>query len=482
MPTNRAHDPDIERAARPRRRHGLLALVLAAILVVGVLLAVGVTGPGSSHGSAGQGSGLLPSPSPTPSNGGDRVELLSTPGALSSTIPATARSLQEFWTEQLPAVYGKDFRPLAGGIRAKTSSSAPWTCGPQHLTYAQIKGNAFYCGADGADYIAYDAALLLPELNKEFGALTPSVVLAHEMGHAIQARAGVHAPSVVRELQADCFAGAWVAFAQHRASDPVSVAPGALDASVRAIPLLRDPPGTTASTPGAHGLGFDRVNAYQTGYERGAARCATFPQGHVVVTELPFQTVAEAESGGDLPYAETVRFAVKDLDSFWSTNLGHLAQGETWRPPQPVDVPDSQLPPCPGDDAYDATAATAYCAPANAVRWSDALLRRLHDAVGDVAAASALSLAWARAAQVQTGLPSSGGRAWLQQVCLTGAWLATVGSGQGRTVSISPGDIDEGLLAMLSPLSRSQAQQVEHTSFERADAFRAGLLRGFHSC
>ena len=89
---------------------------------------------------------------------------------------------------------------------------------------------------------------------------------------------------MVIELQADCLAGAWVAYAQTSASDPLTVDETALDNSIRAIPLLRDQPGTAAINPQAHGLGFDRVNAFQTGYESGAGQCATFPDGNVVVT------------------------------------------------------------------------------------------------------------------------------------------------------------------------------------------------------
>ena len=58
----------------------------------------------------------------------------------------------------------------------------------------------------------------------------------------------MNAPSVVIELQADCFAGAWVAYAQTSASDRVTVDEAALDSSIRAIPLLRDQPGTAATT------------------------------------------------------------------------------------------------------------------------------------------------------------------------------------------------------------------------------------------
>jgi hypothetical protein len=128
---------------------------------------------------------------------------------------------------------------------------------------------------------------------------------------------------------------------------------------VRALPALRDLPGTAATNPQAHGLAFDRVNAYQTGYEDGAERCAQFPRGDVVVTELPFDTVAEALSGGDLPYRDTVQFAVDSLDGYWPAALPGLGAGTTWQDPAPTSVGDRPLPRCSGDEGYDLAAVAA---------------------------------------------------------------------------------------------------------------------------
>ena len=453
-----------------------------AALAAVVLLCLSGCVTVSGGGDAGPDPASPSDPERSSSSNADAVRLLREPGDLEVTLAATTQSLRTFWAEQMPRVYDTPFEDLAGGVQAKTESSAPWSCGGQRFDYSDVRGNAFYCGGPGDDYIAYDATSLLPQLNEQHGALTPSVVLAHEMGHAIQPRAGVDAPSVVLELQADCFAGAWVAFAEDSTSDPVAVDPSALDSSVRAIPALRDQPGTPATNPNAHGLAFDRVNAYQTGYEDGMERCARFPDGDVVVTELPFRTVAEAQSGGDLPYAQTLQFAVANLDAFWRAALPELASGTTWRSPQPSPVDQPPLSPCPDDEGFDPAAVAAYCAPSNAVGWSDASLARVHGSLGDVAAASVLALAWAQAGQEQADVPSSGAGARLEQVCATGAWVAAVGSDQGSPVSLSPGDIDEALFAVLTPLTPNEGEEVESSSFERATAFRTGLLGGLDEC
>ncbi len=267
----------------PHRHTGVLAVVVLVLVAVAVVIVRVVGDDADDSGTTAVRTS---------------VDLRNRPADVDQTLVATTGSLREFWSAELPRIYHKPFEDLAGGIQPKTEDSSPWTCNGERVTYHDIRGNAFYCGGRNDDYIAYDAAYLMPKLNESFGALTSAVVLAHEFGHAVQHRAGVNAPSVLIELQADCFAGAWVAYAQTSANDPVTVDEAALDGSIRAIPLLRDQPGTAATNTQAHGLGFDRVNAFQTGYESGADRCATFPNGNVVVTELPFRTPAELQTGG----------------------------------------------------------------------------------------------------------------------------------------------------------------------------------------
>ena len=453
----------------------LAVVAVLAVIAVAVVIALAVAddeSPSAGGGDEGR---------PGATNSGSVVELRNEPEPLPRVAHATVVSLRTYWSAEMPKVYDKEFRDLAGGFQAKTPDSPPWTCNRESLTYDDIRGNAFYCGGEDDDYIAYDAAFLLARLNRGFGSLTPAVVLAHEMGHAIQARAGVDAPSVVTELQADCFAGAWVAYARSSPSDQVVVNAEALDSSVRAIPLLRDQPGTPGTNPQAHGLGFDRVNAYQTGYAQGATECATFPDGNVVVTELPFNPI-EAQTGGNVPIADAIPFVTDHLDAFWTTSLPGLSADAAYRPPIRAPQPDLPLPPCADDSGYDKDAVTAYCVPSNTVAYAAVPLARLHTEIGDLASGTALSLSWARAAQSQAGLETSGGEAELQQVCFTGAWLSSLASHPDLPFRLSPGDLDEVLISVLSPLSPHQTGEVLRSSFERADALRTGLLEGLAAC
>ena len=79
-----------------------------------------------------------------------------------------------------------------------------------------MQGNAFYCSA--GDFVAWDEQTLLPKLRDQFGDFAVALVLAHEWGHAIQARTDTRLNATVYlEMQADCFAGAWT---RHIANGP----------------------------------------------------------------------------------------------------------------------------------------------------------------------------------------------------------------------------------------------------------------------
>lgn len=393
-------------------------------------------------------------------------------------IAAAERSLVDFWSRELPAVYQRDFRPLDGGFQPKTPDSPQFTCGGQPQSYDDLRGNAFYCSG-GEDYIAWDATELIPQLTERFGPLAPAIVLAHEMGHAIQARAQVEGPSVLRELQADCFAGSWTRYAQTTADDGIDVTDRSLDSAVATILVLRDPPGTSASAEQAHGLGFDRVNAFESGYEQGAASCAALPDKGVVTTELPFRTQAEASTGGNLPLDQTISVVSERLDAFWTGVLPRIAAGRAFTAPTGRPAPGEQPPGC-GDTTVDGggVAVAAYCPATRTVSWSTPELVAVHQRIGDLGSGTLLSEAWASAGQSQAGLSQTGERAVLQRDCFTGAWLAFLAQGDLAGSPLSPGDLDEALTTIVS----SSGNDTGAGAFERTKSLRTGLFGDYTSC
>ena len=124
-------------------------------------------------------------------------------------------------------------------------------------------------------------------------------------------------PTINKELQADCFAGGWTR-AQSDGAGSFKLAPGDLESSLAALLQFRDVPGTAADDPSAHGSAFDRVNAFQEGFESGPERCAEYFDTPPVVVELPFGSDQEQSSGGNVAAADVIPLAIGLLNDFYS--------------------------------------------------------------------------------------------------------------------------------------------------------------------
>ena len=235
--------------------------------------------------------------------------------------------LEGYWADTLPDLYDIGFEPLRGGYVPYGPDTPVPSCGPEVLTYDLIAENALYCPSE--DLIAWDRVNLLPDLQQRFGSLTVGLVMAHEFAHAVQARGGVRGSTVTLELQADCFAGAWVDDVDDRIAT-FHTAADSLDQAVAGLLELRDSLGVPGYSSSAHGSGFDRVSAFQEGFEEGAAACATYAEDPPDVVAIPFGSRQDAASGGNLPLDELLDPLVSDLESFFSALFDEL--GEDWDP------------------------------------------------------------------------------------------------------------------------------------------------------
>ena len=149
----------------------------------------------------------------------------------------------------------------------------------------------FYCPPDGTVYIDLS---FYTELRRRFGApgdFAQAYVLAHEIGHHVQALIGTdreirhaqqarpgqaNALSVRLELQADCYAGIWGhTAAQRGALDPGDVEEGL--AAAAAIGDDRLTGGRLAPDQFTHGSSAERVAWFRRGMESGRLEaCETF--------------------------------------------------------------------------------------------------------------------------------------------------------------------------------------------------------------
>jgi hypothetical protein len=193
----------------------------------------------------------------------------------SQTLESVFASLEQYWAEALPAAFGVEFTPPSRYVYYRPEEGPGPRCGEQQ---APAK-NAFYCPA--GDFIAWDESGLVIPYYVQAGDFAAAFVLAHEFGHAMQARlADRESLTVLSELQADCFAGAW---ARH-VSEQGQLEAGDLDEATLAVFSARDLPGTDFTDPRAHGTGFERTRAFTDGYEDGPKACSPSNREWLVTT------------------------------------------------------------------------------------------------------------------------------------------------------------------------------------------------------
>ena len=97
--------------------------------------------------------------------------------------------------------------------------------------------------------------------------------------------------------------------------------PGDLDAAISGLISVGDDVGREASAPGAHGSAFDRISAFQTGFDGGTKRCAEFADNPPDYYEVPFTDIEDLATGGNLPVDTLTPLVTKDLEEYWATAL-----------------------------------------------------------------------------------------------------------------------------------------------------------------
>jgi predicted metalloprotease len=388
----------------------------------------------------------------------------------------------------MPDVYGMQYPAIpTSRVFPYSSSNPPPNCddgGKTTTPYQEIAGNAFYCS--NGDFVAYDEEGLIPKLRQQYGEFAVGLVFAHELGHAIQARVDYNpGASVYLEQQADCFAGSW---AQHVATSTdanVHLSKDDLDTALAGLLALRDPSGIDGSQDGAHGNGFDRVSAFQDGYEGGAQACADYQQHPPTVTESGYSSQSDYADNGNLSMSELLPLVEDSMKTYWSSATSKFTGATKIVAGNPAAAADS----CPTGDQGALSDAAVYCAATDTVTYDPQQLAAEHDSIGDFAPAVVLATEYAASVQHALGrdVQSAAGRR--ASVCLAGAWAADVGgetagsagssSGSGGGSSLSPGDLDEAVSALVA----NHSGNVDRGSaFDRVSAFRTGFHGGASAC
>jgi predicted metalloprotease len=432
---------------------------------------------------------------PPPTDGG-RIDMgdAKTPRDYDNFMNAAFADIEEFWASELPAVFGIEFEPVQGIFaHYPERGDLPESC-QGGVAYDDVAQNAFYttCG----DIIVYDDAQLLPSLVEQLGAAAVGVVAAHEYGHAVQARIGVldqDLPTIITEQQADCFAGAWSAHLARGESDTLSFGDREVKAGLVAMIFVRDQPGDFSQIDGTgHGTAFDRVGAFQEGFNNGVARCADLVANPNPRVDLAFSTEEEFNTGGNLSLAEILELIPASLDTFWVPTLQNA--GITFTPPtlDAVSAGES-VPDCAGR-AADVVSNAVWCSDTNTIIYDDAFLQDVLGRFGDLSFAYPIANAYSDAVQAALGAQLTGEPRVLLSDCLVGAWIldivpsgfdetgVPIATNPSQTITLSAGDLDEAVnIAVLLGDETSTTDRLG-TAFEKIDAFRDGVLGGLPSC
>jgi predicted metalloprotease len=461
-----------------------------AILLVIALGAAALTVPSAL---AGEGSGGGDEPTLDQRSGGGAAPKKT--ADYRETLTAAIDDIQRYWSEAFPELYGAAYQPIPKDriIAARPGIKLP-RCQGATLTYDDAKDNAFYCYR--SNFIAYDDVGLFPRLNRDFGRMAVALVLAHEWGHAVQDRASnARQPTILKELQADCFAGGWLAHIANGGSASVKLEGGSLDSALAAMLNFRDPVGTAADEQGAHGSGFDRTSAFEDGFESGSVACAPYFDSPPPIVEIPFSNEQEAASGGNLPADEVIPVAVKLLNSFY-------AQVEPSYLPKTLgeihlyDSRDSKhLPTCGGDTLDQAVVKNRvfYCLSDGSFGFDEPYLQHVYDDIGDFGVVTLVANPFATYVQSLEqfpGVATNADNAVYGADCYTGSFASALYQGEllvnPRTrrprYLLSPGDLDESIAAYADySLARGVETNLDVT-FKRLLAFRLGFFYGIRSC
>jgi uncharacterized protein len=193
-------------------------------------------------------------------------------------------SVQAYW-EDVFAASDLRYDPADTVIFSGAVDSA---CG-----FGSSASGPFYCPLDGLIYLDltfFDD--MTARLGAQGGPLAEGYVIAHEYGHHVQAllgaldrgtrTSGPEGQSVRIELQADCYAGSWVANAAdtgYLETPTMSQVQDALDtaAAVGDDRIQRSTTGRVSPESWTHGSSEQRQAWFMTGYETGdPAACETF--------------------------------------------------------------------------------------------------------------------------------------------------------------------------------------------------------------
>jgi hypothetical protein len=332
----------------------------------------------------------------------------------------------------------------------------------------------------------------VPQLENDFGDIAVTYVLAHEYGHAVQRQARLNkagTPTLVKEQQADCFAGSYMRWVAEGNSDRFTLSTGdGLNRLLAAVISFRDPvlDDSTEANDQKHGTAFDRVSAFQFGFTDGATACATIDEKEIEQRRGDLPVELQRDQTGEWPVSEkSVKAIVEALGTQFS----------------PADPPKLDLDnDATKNDCQDARPSppVSYCPATNTIAVDMGKLKDIGALTGQEpnngpvsgsnTAYSVLVSRYMLALQHQRGLRLDTAEAALRTACLTGVATAKMAkpitTSGGHTAALTAGDVDEAVSGLLTNgLAASDVNgETVPSGFSRIDAFRNGVLGDKDRC
>lgn len=204
-----------------------------------------------------------PAPAPAPAggtDGGTDQPVDNAPDQRQDDERTAVGVVDRYWQRHFSELSRRAYRsPQVAG--PYTGTSGP-SCGGQ----ASVPGNAYYCPP--GDFLAWDEDLMRAGYDR-IGDAWVYLIVAHEWGHAIQARLRTSQVSVAAELQADCLAGAAL-FGSVRDGE-LRLEPGDRQEIAQTLAVVADDfPWTDERS---HGNAQQRTQAFELGANDGPTAC-----------------------------------------------------------------------------------------------------------------------------------------------------------------------------------------------------------------
>lgn len=420
-----------------------------------------------------QGDSGLRQSAPAPSRSAENTD----DGDIDVLALTAIDDIEEFWTENYDRYLPRSFSPVETLLSYdSTDPNSPTACGSDLYDYV----NAFYCYND--DVMAWDRGTFMPVGAKYFGEMAVVGVIAHEYGHALQwmsGLVGMRTDSLVKEQQADCFAGSYLRWVAAGGSSRFDLSTGdGLNRVLAGIIYTRDGLSTGPSRD-EHGSALDRVSAFQLGFAGSPDQCAAIDEDEIAQRrgDLPqYLTSSEERDAVDAEITEqTLDDLMTVLDDYF---------GMTDPPTLSYDGAA-----CPDAEATDPA---SYCPATNTIDIDMPGLQKLGQPKneddegvllqGDNTALSVVISRYALALQHERGVDLDTSLAAVRTVCLTGAAQAAMTG--DAALRLSPGDTDEAVSGLLTNgLAAADVNgYVVPAGFTRIQGYRLGLSSDTDTC